>query len=71
MNKQTAIQKAGSVRNLATLLGVTHQAVYAWGDELPELQVFRLRKMKPRWFWAQKPAAEPASSPAVFQDSNA
>ena len=50
MNKQTAIQKAGSVRALAQLLGVTHQAVYAWGDELPPLQAYRLRELKPRWF---------------------
>lgn len=50
MTKEHAIKMAGDVKALAKLLGVTHQAVYAWKSTMPPLQVYRLRDLKPRWF---------------------
>jgi len=49
MDKETAIKKAGSVRKLAALFGIRHQAVYAWRT-IPQLRVYQLRQMKPHWF---------------------
>lgn len=54
MKKDQAIAKAGSKAKLARLLGVTKSAVSQWGDELPELQRYRLKEMRPRWFAAKK-----------------
>ena len=36
MNKQQIIDHFGSVIKTAKALGVTHQAVYAWKDPVPE-----------------------------------
>jgi DNA-binding transcriptional regulator YdaS (Cro superfamily) len=57
MNKSDAIAKAGSITQLARLLGISHQAVSKWGDKMPLLQVYRLREIKPRWF--RKAASKP------------
>ena len=32
---RTAVKKAGGVKELATLLSITIQSVYAWGDRVP------------------------------------
>jgi DNA-binding XRE family transcriptional regulator len=51
MNKKRAVELAGSQAALARLLGVTKQAVNQWPEgRMPELQVYRLRDLKPRWF---------------------
>jgi hypothetical protein len=50
MDKKQAIGFAGSGAELARILGVTRQAVSLWGDKLPELQVYRLKEKRPRWF---------------------
>ena len=50
MKKKTAINRAGSVWALATLLKITHQAIYAWGDDVPPAQELALRKRRPEWF---------------------
>jgi hypothetical protein len=49
MKKAQIIKKAGGASALAALLGVTRQAVYKW-DEIPALQLYRLRDLKPEWF---------------------
>jgi len=54
MDTLKAIKLAGGVRPLALLLGVTTQAVYAWGDRMPPLQVYRLKDLKPKWFRKEK-----------------
>lgn len=59
MKKTDAIALAGSPGKLAEILGITRQAVSAWpGEHVPELQLYRLRERKPRWF--RKPRAVPA-----------
>ncbi len=55
MEKKRAIYYAGSAQALADLLGVTKQAVSAWGDKLPPLRVFQLRQLRPGWFRRKEP----------------
>lgn len=43
MKTQDAIQLFGSVRKLAEALGLSVQAIYAWGDTVPELRAYQLR----------------------------
>jgi transcriptional repressor of cell division inhibition gene dicB len=50
MNKSQAIRFAGSAAALARLLGVTPSAVSQWSEDIPPLQVYRLKELKPRWF---------------------
>jgi len=51
MNTDTAIQKAGSVKALADVLGVSVQAVYLWQrrGRLPDLRVYQLKERRPEW----------------------
>lgn len=49
MTKDQAIRFAGGKAALARLLGITRSAVTQW-DDIPRLQVYRLREMKPHWF---------------------
>jgi len=49
MDKQKAIQLAGSPSKLAKLLGIKRQSVYNW-DEIPPLRIYQLRVLRPHWF---------------------
>jgi len=49
MTKQQLTQLAGSQSELAKLLGVTRSAVCQW-KVVPELQLRRLKDLKPQWF---------------------
>ena len=50
MTKTEAVRRAGSQAALARMFGITRAAVSLWGETLPELREFQLRKMKPGWF---------------------
>jgi tRNA U34 5-methylaminomethyl-2-thiouridine-forming methyltransferase MnmC len=50
MTKQQAIDKAGSVLNLAVLLGITREAIYQWGEMVPQARVWQLKALHPDWF---------------------
>ncbi len=51
MTKTKATILAGSQAALAKILGISPQAVSRWPDDsIPELQMYRLRERKPRWF---------------------
>jgi hypothetical protein len=50
MKTQDAIQQFGSVRKIAEALGLSVQAIYAWGDEVPKLRVYELREIRPGAF---------------------
>jgi predicted transcriptional regulator len=55
MEKSRAVELAGGVAKLAAILGISPQAVSKWPDErIPELQMYRLREKKRRWFRAEK-----------------
>jgi predicted transcriptional regulator len=49
MTKQDIIKLAGSQSELAKLLGVTRSAVCQW-KAVPELQLRRLKDLRPQWF---------------------
>jgi DNA-binding XRE family transcriptional regulator len=50
MTKAQAIEKAGTATALARLLGITRQAIYQWGDELPIQRYWQLKVLRPEWF---------------------
>jgi DNA-binding transcriptional regulator YdaS (Cro superfamily) len=50
MDKAQAIEKAGSAKALAELLGITRAAVSQWGKQIPQARVWQLRALRPKWF---------------------
>jgi DNA-binding XRE family transcriptional regulator len=50
MDKLQAIERAGTATALARLLGITRQAIYQWGDELPTQRYWQLKVLRPEWF---------------------
>lgn len=52
MTKADAIQKAGSIANLARILGITTNAISNWSDEkdIPEGREWQLKALRPEWF---------------------
>jgi DNA-binding transcriptional regulator YdaS (Cro superfamily) len=50
MKTQTAIEKAGSIKQLAELLGISRPAISQWGDDVPAMRVFQLKAIRPDWF---------------------
>lgn len=54
MRTDEAIRKAKGRNNLAKILGITGSAVSQWGETIPELRMYQLRRKKPHWFRAQK-----------------
>ncbi len=74
MDKAFAISKAGNEAKLASLLGLTRQAVNQWGEQMPPLQVYRLREMRPKWAaeWRrlQQPDA-PVTTPVALDEAKA
>ena len=34
-----------SIRELANALGITREAVYQWGDVVPQLRVYQIREL--------------------------
>ena len=52
MTKADAIQKAGSIKLLADLLGISTQAISKWDDgQIPEAREWQIRLLKPEWFY--------------------
>jgi DNA-binding transcriptional regulator YiaG len=56
MTKAEAIHKAGSIANLARILGITTNAISNWSDEknIPPGREWQLRAVRPEWFYAPK-----------------
>ena len=54
MKKANAVKLAGSAYKLAQILGLTRQAVSKWKEDLPPLQVYRLKDLRPEWFTKEK-----------------
>lgn len=50
MKKQHAIKVAGSIKNLADILGLSFQAVFQWKENVPELRVYQLNALRPDLF---------------------
>lgn len=45
LTKFDAIRMFGSVRKLADALGVSEQAVHAWGYSVPQLRAYQLQEI--------------------------
>lgn len=50
MKKNDAIKLAGSIKELALLLGISQPAISMWKEDVPKMRVFQLRALKPEWF---------------------
>lgn len=50
MKTKDAIELAGSAAELSRILKITQSAVCQWGENVPELSLFRLKTQKPKWF---------------------
>lgn len=64
MKTKDAIERAGNAAALSRILNITQSAVSQWGDDVPELSLFRLEKARPKWF-KRLPASAEASKPVV------
>jgi DNA-binding transcriptional regulator Cro len=62
MKKAFAIKKMDGVKPLADLLRIRRQAVYQWGEDVPELQAYKLRDLRPDLF-PPEPKPKPQSVP--------
>ena len=62
METKKAIELAGGVSALATMLGMTPGAVSQWGETLPEGRTWQLRVLRPEWF--KEPRAPKSKSEA-------
>lgn len=45
MKTHEAIEKFVSIAALAAALGITVQAVYQWGDNVPALRVYQIKEI--------------------------
>ena len=45
MQTSEAINKFGNVANLAVALNISVQAVYQWGDKVPELRAYQIAEL--------------------------
>ena len=43
MKSDEAIERFGSVADLARALGLSVQAIYKWGEEVPPLRAYQIR----------------------------
>lgn len=74
MDKEFAVQKAGGEPQLAALLGISRQAVNKWGPQVPALQAYKLRDLRPRWAaeWRRLQAGEAATTaPGALDEAKA
>jgi DNA-binding transcriptional regulator YdaS (Cro superfamily) len=53
MKTKQAIELAGSVIKLATLLGISRMAIYQWGEDVPQARLWQMKVIKPEWFASQ------------------
>jgi hypothetical protein len=45
MKTKDAIETFGSIKEIAAALGLTVQAIYAWGEDVPPLRAYQLREI--------------------------
>ena len=64
MNTSEAVALAGSVRKLAKVLGISTQAIYNWGGQVPELRVYQLRDRMATQYPSSLPSLA-ASAPSL------
>ena len=45
MKTKDAIESFGNVRQMATALGISREAIYQWGDTVPPLRAYQIRDL--------------------------
>ena len=50
MKTKDAIDLAGSAAALARLLNITQGAICQWSENVPDLRVYELKELRPKWF---------------------
>ena len=50
MNKQRAIELAGSRKELCKILNISPAAISQWRENLPMMRVLQLKLARPEWF---------------------
>ena len=45
MKTKDAIEQFGSVLVMATALGITREAIYQWGENVPPLRAYQIRDL--------------------------
>lgn len=60
MKTKQAIEYAGTVSNLARILGIKPAAVSQWGENVPLLRVYQLKELRPEFFLREKAKQKPA-----------
>lgn len=45
MKTDDAIKAFGTPKELAAALGITREAIYQWGDTVPELRAYQIREL--------------------------
>jgi DNA-binding transcriptional regulator YdaS (Cro superfamily) len=50
ITKKEAIQFAGSVTELAKILGISKAAISQWGEIPPQARVWQMQSLHPEWF---------------------
>ena len=45
MKTQEAVNHFGSIRKLAEALGLSVQAVYRWGEDVPPLRMYQIKDL--------------------------
>ena len=45
MKTNEAITAFGSIKDLAAALGLSVQAIYQWGDTVPQLRAYQIREL--------------------------
>ena len=71
MRTSDLIAAAGNKTQLAQILGIKRQAVQSWGETVPELQQYRIKELRPRWFRKGGPMNQPERQPAPASDAEA
>ena len=64
MNTTDAIRHFGTVAALAEALGIKRQAVYQWGDRVPEQRAYQLQVITAGALRVRQPHLAPTDSPA-------
>jgi biotin operon repressor len=55
MTKQQAVKHFKTGAKLAEALGITHQAVYDWGDKIPEVRQYQIEVVTKGQLKADRP----------------
>ena len=54
MKKDHAIKRAGTITELARILGVKTQAISQWKADVPKMRVYQLQVLRPEWFTGRR-----------------